>query len=43
MLMYEFHNNCMQPNYRSNVKLPYMGRNSFVYGIETEELYKDIA
>ena len=41
--MYEFHYDYMQPKYGSKVKLCYMDTDSFVYWIETEDFYKDIA
>ena len=43
MLMYEFDYNCMRPNYGSKVKLCYMDNDSFVYQIENEDFYGDIA
>ena len=43
MLMYEFHYNYMRPKYGSKVKLCYMDTDSFVYEIETEDFYRDIA
>ena len=42
-LMYEFHYDYMIPKYGSKVKLCYMDTDSFVYEIETEDFYKDIA
>ena len=42
-LMYEFHYDYMQPKYGSKVKLCYMDTDSFVYEIETEDFYRDIA
>ena len=42
-LMYEFHCDYIRPRYGSKVSLSYMGTNSFVYMIETEDFYKDIA
>ena len=42
-LMYRFHYDYMRPNYGSKVKLCYMDTDSFVYEIETEGFYKDIA
>ena len=41
-LMYGFHYDCMRPKYGSNVKLCYMDTDSFVYEIESEDLYRDI-
>ena len=43
MLMYEFHYDYMGPKYGSKVKLCYMDTDSFVYEIETEDFYRDIA
>ena len=42
-LMYGFHYDYMRPNYGSKVKLCYMDTDSFVYEIEAEDFYKDIA
>ena len=42
-LMYEFHYDYMRPKYGSKVKLCYMDTGSFVYEIETEDFYRDIA
>ena len=42
-LMYEFHYDYMRPEYVSKVNLFYMGTDSFVYEIETEDFYRDIA
>ena len=42
-LMYEFHYDYMRPKYDSKVNLCYMDTDSFVYEIETEDLYRDIA
>ena len=42
-LMYEFHYDYMRPNYGNKVKLCYMDTDSFVYEIETEDFYRDIA
>ena len=42
-LMYEFHYDYMRPKYDSKVNLCYMDTDSFVYEIETEGLYRDIA
>ena len=41
--VYEFHYNYMRPKYGSKVKLSYMDTDSFVYEIETEDFYRDIA
>ena len=42
-LMYEFHYNYMRPKYSRTIKLRYMDTDSFVYEIETEDFYRDIA
>ena len=42
-LMYEFHYDYMRPKYGSKVKLCYMDIDSFVYDIDTEDFYRDIA
>ena len=42
-LMYEFHYDYMRPNYGNKVKLCYMDTDSFVYEIETEDFYREIA
>ena len=42
-LMYEFHYDYMRPKYGSKVNLCYMETDSFVYEIEAEDFYKDIA
>ena len=42
-LMYEFHYDYMRPKYGSKLKLCYMDTDSFVYEIETEDFYRDIA
>ena len=42
-LMYEFPYDYMRPKYGSKVNLCYMDTNSFVYKIETEDFYRDIA
>ena len=42
-LMYEFHYDYMRPKNGSKVKLCYMDTDSFVYEIETEDFYRDIA
>ena len=41
--MYEFHYDYMRPKYGSKVNLCYMDTDSFVYEIETEYFYRDIA
>ena len=43
LIMYEFHYDYMLPKYGSNIKLCYIDTDSFVYDIETEDFYKDIA
>ena len=43
LIMYEFHYDYMLPKYGSNIKLCYMDTDLFVYDIETEDFYKDIA
>ena len=43
MPMCEFHYDYMQRKHGSKVKLRYMGTDSSVYEIETEDFYKDIA
>ena len=42
-LMHEFHYDYMRPKYGSKIKLYYMDTDSFVYEIETEDFYRDIA
>ena len=42
-LMYEFCYDYMRPKYGSKVKLCYMDTDSFVYEIEIEDFYTDIA
>ena len=42
-LMYEFHYYYMRPKHGSKVKLCYMDTDSFVYEIDTEDFYRDIA
>ena len=42
-LMYEFHYEYMRRKYGSKVNLCYMDTDSFVYEIETEDFYRDIA
>ena len=43
LIMYEFHYDYMLPKYGDNIKLCYTDTDSFVYDIETEDFYKDIA
>ena len=42
-LMYEFHCNYMRPKYGSKVSLCYMETDSFLYEVEAEDFYRDIA
>ena len=42
-LMYEFYYDYMRPRYGSKVKVCYMDSDSFVYEIEIESFYRDIA
>ena len=42
-LMYKFHYDYMRPKYGSNVKLCYIDTDSFMYEIDTEVSYRDIA
>ena len=42
-LMYEFQHDYMRSEYGSKVKLCYVDTDSFVYEIETEDVYRDIA
>ena len=42
-LMYEFHCNYMRSKYGSKVSLCYMESDSFVYEVEAEDFYRDIA
>ena len=41
--MYEFHYDYIQPKCGSKIELCYMDTDSFVYEIETEDFYRDIA
>ena len=43
LIMYEFHYDYMLPKYGDHIKLCYMDTDSFMYDIETEDFYKDIA
>ena len=43
ILMYEFWYNHMKPKYNDNVKLCYMGTDSFIMNIKTNDFYKDIS
>ena len=42
-VMYEFHYDYVKPKYGSKVQLAYMDTDSFVYEVETEDFYRDIA
>ena len=42
-LMYEFWYDYMKPKYNDNVKLCYMGTDSFLMNIKTNDFYEDIA
>ena len=42
-LLYEFHYDYMRPKYGSKFRLCYIDTNSFIYEIETEDFYRDIA
>ena len=41
ILMYEFWYDYMKPKYNDNVRLCYMGTDSFVMNIKTNDFYKD--
>ena len=43
LVIYEFHYDYMLPKYRDNLTLCYMDTDSFVYHIQTQDFYKDIA
>ena len=43
LVMYEFHYDYMVPKYGDGLKLCYMDTDSFVYFIETDDFYSDIA
>ena len=43
LVMYEFHYDYMVPKYGDCLKLCYMDTDSFVYSIETQDFYTDIA
>ena len=43
LVMYEFHYDYMVPKYGDGVKLCYMDTDSFIYSIETQDFYMDIA
>ena len=43
ILMYEFWYDYMKPKYNDNIKLCYMGTDSFVMNFKTEDFHKDIA
>uniref|UniRef100_A0A1B0F9F5 Uncharacterized protein n=1 Tax=Glossina morsitans morsitans TaxID=37546 RepID=A0A1B0F9F5_GLOMM len=40
--MYNFHYDYMKPKYKENINLNYMDTDSFIYDIETNDLYEDI-
>ena len=42
-LMYEFHYDYMKPKYGERLQVCYMDTDSFVYEIQTEDFYIDIA
>ena len=41
--MYAFHYDYMRPKYGSKARFYYMHTDSFVYEVETEDFYRDIA
>ena len=43
ILMYEFWHDYIKPKYQNKVNLCYMGTDSFIIHIKTEDFYKDIA
>ena len=43
ILMYEFWNDYVKPEYGEKVKLCYMDTDSFIVLIKTDDIYKDIA
>ena len=43
LIMYEFHYNYMLPKYEDRLRLCYMDTDSFIYDINMEDFYKDIA
>ena len=43
MVMYEFHYDYMIPKYGDKISLCYMDMDSFIYEIETDDFYSDIA
>ena len=43
IIMYKFHHNYMLPKYGNNLQLCYMDTDSFIYDIQTEDFYADIA
>ena len=43
IIMYEFYYDYMQPKYGEKVKLCYMDTDSFVFEVETEDFFRDIA
>ena len=42
-LMYEFWYDYIKPEYQNNVKLCYMGQDSFIINVKTEDFYNDLA
>ena len=42
IIMYEFHYDCMVPEYEEKLNLCYMDTDSLIYSIETKDFYKDI-
>ena len=42
-LMFEFWYDCYKPKYDNNMGLCYMGTDSFIFHVETEDFYKDIS
>ena len=40
--VYEFWHDCLKPKYNNKTKLRYMGTDSFIAHIKTEDIYKDI-
>ena len=43
ILMYDYWYNEMKPKYKDRIILCYMGTDSFIMHIKTEDFYKDIA
>ena len=42
LLMHELHYEYMQPKYSENIDLCYIGTDSFIYDIRTEDFYEEI-